>query len=988
MDDLLEIEDHRRELEVDLAGLLKKIEETTMLVERRKIEIRELQNQQKLVNSEEESKAVDDKLAYAHMQFDRDTRELQDLEFEKEVQTENIAILKTEEEEIGKSLNVEMMPGAEEFRQVAQQIFQKIRVISTMKFFVPTKDCGRVLSFLEWDAKQKECREQAKSHLGTHIRSIASTANNTVFYKNNASGWKRFVNRIEVKVIDALVRAFSTALQEISNAVHGYAQELFIVTLRLNQNHKLSFSPLITDVGNVVNNLCQGVLGCLKGMDRVYNGINLKPELIQEISADYFTHVVGNKEVQNLLSRIDNVCRTLPDRVVEYVCALEDEYKCIWANDSSSIGSWKENGKFLLYQSKLQFQWEHHVHLDTILIDSKPLHDTLTKMLNETYTTWKEKNPPFDEDADPMADEDDDDDEDLSAYYKNVLMNGVSAATPSSGANKYASSNGMASSNNTYRNTTTQKEKEIPAPTPGSYAAGSAAALARQTGSSSSNTAVNGSSNNNYNTASSPPSSYPTNSSANAPNPRSSMNMNSAGGRVSPTEGVASPTASISPPPSSSPLAHHGPSSYPRPGSGRTTGPTSVSGPPAPTDVERRETTTPSGHVAGSGVAALRSSGSGLMGARPVSPKETTNITSPSASAGVLGMAGVERREPPPPLSHSNINSSQTPSSTYQQASSSAATSDRHHSPVNSNPTATLTFPPATSPPAGTGMTPTAVNTINSTRSPSGSITQSATRAGGASNAYPTTGAGGTASASPYNPTPTSAHTPTIGSTNITSPTVSSTITPHDTLPPVSGAARPSSRQGTASTSGPPPSSGSQGLGGFGLVGSPGSVGGSPGANPDMMLTDKSLYSVYRYHCTKNKIKPNSGLLKMLPKEEGVYISEINMDYNYIGVKGLQPLLEILKLNRNLKVLNLKDNNLENNEIKALVNVLIASEDTLQTLDLSNNPISLHGGSALIELITKKRNVTEVRLDGTLIQQKIIAKISELVAQNKANTTR
>lgn len=36
------------------------------------------------------------------------------------------------------------------------------------------------------------------------------------------------------------------------------------------------------------------------------------------------------------------------------------------------------------------------------------------------------------------------------------------------------------------------------------------------------------------------------------------------------------------------------------------------------------------------------------------------------------------------------------------------------------------------------------------------------------------------------------------------------------------------------------------------------------------------------------------------------------------GVKGLQPLLEILRLNRGLEAFNLKDNNLENAEIKAL----------------------------------------------------------------------
>ena len=69
---------------------------------------------------------------------------------------------------------------------------------------------------------------------------------------------------------------------------------------------------------------------------------------------------------------------------------------------------------------------------------------------------------------------------------------------------------------------------------------------------------------------------------------------------------------------------------------------------------------------------------------------------------------------------------------------------------------------------------------------------------------------------------------------------------------------------------------------------------------------DKSLFEIYKMHCSKLSIKPNSGLLKVLPKQPNQYISEINMDYNYIGIKGMQPLLEILKVNRNLRVLNLK----------------------------------------------------------------------------------
>eukprot|EP00667_Euglena_gracilis_P017343 EG_transcript_18264 len=147
----------------------------------------------------------------------------------------------------------------------------------------------------------------------------------------------------------------------------------------------------------------------------------------------------------------------------------------------------------------------------------------------------------------------------------------------------------------------------------------------------------------------------------------------------------------------------------------------------------------------------------------------------------------------------------------------------------------------------------------------------------------------------------------------------------------------------------------------------------------------ESLHDIYKWHCAQSSIKPNSGLLKVLPREPGQFITEINMDYNYIGVKGMQPLLEILRVNRGLRTLNLRDNNLENAEVRALVTVLLATEeDTLTMLDLSNNPISLAGGSALMDLLSKRRRLTEVKLTGTLIQPKVREKIQELAAGNLA----
>lgn len=148
-------------------------------------------------------------------------------------------------------------------------------------------------------------------------------------------------------------------------------------------------------------------------------------------------------------------------------------------------------------------------------------------------------------------------------------------------------------------------------------------------------------------------------------------------------------------------------------------------------------------------------------------------------------------------------------------------------------------------------------------------------------------------------------------------------------------------------------------------------------------LSKLSLLEAYKQFCSRLGMKPNSGILKLLPTTPGEFVSSINLDLNYIGVRGFKPLLEVLRINRGLKFLNLKDNNLENSEVKALVGVLMGdSGDQLTHIDLSNNPISLAGGSSLMDLVSRQKSLTTVVLKGTLIQQKVVEKILEAASRN------
>eukprot|EP01063_Lacrimia_lanifica_P038464 TRINITY_DN8204_c0_g2_i1.p1 TRINITY_DN8204_c0_g2~~TRINITY_DN8204_c0_g2_i1.p1 ORF type:complete len:753 (+),score=298.30 TRINITY_DN8204_c0_g2_i1:114-2372(+) len=150
-------------------------------------------------------------------------------------------------------------------------------------------------------------------------------------------------------------------------------------------------------------------------------------------------------------------------------------------------------------------------------------------------------------------------------------------------------------------------------------------------------------------------------------------------------------------------------------------------------------------------------------------------------------------------------------------------------------------------------------------------------------------------------------------------------------------------------------------------------------------LAGRSLAEVYKQACSQMSIKPNSGVLRMLPTGEGAFVEDLSLGLNYIGVKGVLPLLEVLKVNRGLRSLNLQDNNLENNEVRSLVQLLSGPAGAKLThLNLSSNPISLAGGTALLELVSKQRLVVKLDLQGTLIQPKVLDRIDEQLKENAA----
>ena len=105
-----------------------------------------------------------------------------------------------------------------------------------------------------------------------------------------------------------------------------------------------------------------------------------------------------------------------------------------------------------------------------------------------------------------------------------------------------------------------------------------------------------------------------------------------------------------------------------------------------------------------------------------------------------------------------------------------------------------------------------------------------------------------------------------------------------------------------------------------------------------------SLRSVYLYYCKEYRSKPNSTLFRSLSDAPGDFtLAHLDCTGNFIGDKGLLPLLEVVRLCASCTRLSLPDNGIKNSGVECLVHMVL-EHPALRELDLSNNRLTLGAG--------------------------------------------
>jgi hypothetical protein len=148
----------------------------------------------------------------------------------------------------------------------------------------------------------------------------------------------------------------------------------------------------------------------------------------------------------------------------------------------------------------------------------------------------------------------------------------------------------------------------------------------------------------------------------------------------------------------------------------------------------------------------------------------------------------------------------------------------------------------------------------------------------------------------------------------------------------------------------------------------------------------KSLRDVYEESCKTADVHINSALAKALPERHGAPLQGdvLDLSRNYVGDRGIVPVLSIIQRSPHLRRLVLCENGLRNNAVKLLCNV-VAKHPSISSLDLSDNYISEGAGTAIEALLAENPRVVEIGFRNTKIDsQEQRLRIKELLERNVA----
>ncbi|KAG5505652.1 hypothetical protein JKF63_04987 [Porcisia hertigi] len=139
---------------------------------------------------------------------------------------------------------------------------------------------------------------------------------------------------------------------------------------------------------------------------------------------------------------------------------------------------------------------------------------------------------------------------------------------------------------------------------------------------------------------------------------------------------------------------------------------------------------------------------------------------------------------------------------------------------------------------------------------------------------------------------------------------------------------------------------------------------------------------LYMYYCRRSGCHPNSALKRYLDDTADSPLEVIDVSANYLGSRGLIPVLDLVKNTKTVHTLDVSNNTMELEHVQHLAYCL-ALHPSMRTVRLCNS--GLHDGhvDTLLQLLTENASIELVSVDGSNMTAASVRAIAQALEKNK-----
>ncbi|GET88246.1 calpain, putative [Leishmania tarentolae] len=140
---------------------------------------------------------------------------------------------------------------------------------------------------------------------------------------------------------------------------------------------------------------------------------------------------------------------------------------------------------------------------------------------------------------------------------------------------------------------------------------------------------------------------------------------------------------------------------------------------------------------------------------------------------------------------------------------------------------------------------------------------------------------------------------------------------------------------------------------------------------------------LYTYYCRRSACHPNSAVKQYLNGTASSPLEVVDVSGNYLGSRGLIPVLDLVKNTKTVHTLDLSNNTMELEHVQHLAYCL-ALHPCIRTVRLCND--GLHDGhvDALLQLLAENASIEEVRVEGNNLTVASVQALTRALEKSKA----